>query len=192
MNHLAFKELLIEDNWNLQDWLAAIDQNPTTPEDALAFAVTASNVEDRVNKLRSLCRATISFVLGIRNIIHLREQDDARLKIMAERVNGAVANGKIAAADSFAQALMDIQQMVIETYRDALVEFENFHPRATKLIKKKKPFIVVAVDEPYFEQVYTLIKSNEEFKKRWTIGDEAAYHMLINENHARMKANEKG
>ncbi len=40
--------------------------------------------------------------------------------------------------------------------------------RAGKLLKKGKPFIVVANDEPYFTAVYLIIREAEKAKGRWT------------------------
>lgn len=50
-----------------------------------------------------------------------------------------------------------------------------FHPRAMKLIGKKKPFIVIANDEPYFIRAYMMIRDHETNKGTWTIGDEALF-----------------
>jgi hypothetical protein len=52
---------------------------------------------------------------------------------------------------------------------------KGFHPRAMKLIEKQKNFLVVAIDEPYFRQVYDLIRDNEMNKGTWTIEDENHY-----------------
>jgi hypothetical protein len=51
----------------------------------------------------------------------------------------------------------------------------NFHPRAWKLMRKHKEFIVVAYDEPYFMQVYKLIRDAELAKGTWTDVDEYNY-----------------
>lgn len=39
--------------------------------------------------------------------------------------------------------------------------------RAGKLLKKNKPFIVVARDEPYFLNVYKMIRTHEKSKGTW-------------------------
>ena len=52
--------------------------------------------------------------------------------------------------------------------RDAL----DAHPRAAKLISSGKFFLVVAIDEPYFVDVYELIRENENRKGTWTDEDE--------------------
>lgn len=54
-------------------------------------------------------------------------------------------------------------------------EFEKFHPRAVKLLRKRKAFIVIADDEPYFMRAYGLIRQNEMAKGTWTPVDEACY-----------------
>lgn len=66
----------------------------------------------------------------------------------------------------------------LQELNDALLEFEravNFHPRAWKLMEKKKNFVVVAEDEPYYMEVYTIIRTNETAKGRWTAFDEQLY-----------------
>src|SRR5574340_627276 len=35
------------------------------------------------------------------------------------------------------------------------------HPRAAKLMRNKKPFIVIAMDEPYFKKAYSMIRDEE-------------------------------
>jgi len=56
-----------------------------------------------------------------------------------------------------------------------LNEAKAFHPRAMKLIGKKKPFIVIAKDEPYFKDAYAMIRDHERSKGTWTIEDEALF-----------------
>ncbi len=53
--------------------------------------------------------------------------------------------------------------------------------RAGKLLIKKKPFIVVANDEPYFMGVYETIRENERFKGTWTSEDEDAFLTAMKE-----------
>jgi len=60
-----------------------------------------------------------------------------------------------------------------------LVRYEAFHPRAMKLIKKEKPFIVVAEDEPYFLEVYKMIRTHEKLTNRWTEKDEVAFQDAV-------------
>lgn len=54
-------------------------------------------------------------------------------------------------------------------------ELEEFHPRAMKLMRKKKNFVVVAEDEPYFIDVYKMIRSHEKEKGTWTKIDEERF-----------------
>lgn len=51
----------------------------------------------------------------------------------------------------------------------------DFHPRAAKLMRKRKNFVVVAEDEPYFVLVYELIRMFERQKKTWTANDESLF-----------------
>lgn len=64
----------------------------------------------------------------------------------------------------------------IEIYDDhEIAGYETFHPRAMKLIRKKKPFLVVAHDEPYFMHVYGIIRTHEMMSGRWNGEDEKQY-----------------
>lgn len=54
-----------------------------------------------------------------------------------------------------------------------------FHPRAAKLMRKRKPFVVVAIDEPYFRDVYDLIRDHEMLKGTWEIQDQNEYLDLL-------------
>lgn len=60
----------------------------------------------------------------------------------------------------------------------SIADLENFHPRAMKLMRKKKPFIVIAKDEPYFKMAYDQIKLEELLKGTWTKEDEHLYQEL--------------
>jgi hypothetical protein len=73
----------------------------------------------------------------------------------------------------------------IETLRVELAETqerEAFHPRAAKLARKQKPFIVVAIDESYFPTVYEMIRKFEKVAGRWTEDDENQYATLLDAN----------
>ena len=54
-------------------------------------------------------------------------------------------------------------------------ELRELYPRAFKLMDKKKYFIVVACDEPYFMDVYSMIRDNEIKIGRWDVEDEKVY-----------------
>lgn len=49
------------------------------------------------------------------------------------------------------------------------------HPRAAKLMRQEKNFIVIAEHEPYFIFVYSLIRENERHNGTWTGVDEELY-----------------
>lgn len=57
-----------------------------------------------------------------------------------------------------------------------------FHPRAAKLMQKRKNFIVIAEDETYFEQAYNLIRDGEMTKGTWTSEDENYFNDAIAKN----------
>lgn len=64
---------------------------------------------------------------------------------------------------------------------EKLIKYENIleTTRAGKLLLKDKPFVIVAIDEPYFPQVYRLIRSHELKKKRWSKYDEQCFAKLM-------------
>jgi hypothetical protein len=49
------------------------------------------------------------------------------------------------------------------------------NPRAFKLMERGQGFLVVADDEPYFMQVYFMIRHHQLDKGSWTANDEMAY-----------------
>jgi hypothetical protein len=59
-------------------------------------------------------------------------------------------------------------------YLDAALAF---HPRAAKLMGKRKNFLVVAEDEHYYADVYLQIKIAEEQAGRWTDEDERLFQL---------------
>lgn len=63
--------------------------------------------------------------------------------------------------------------------RQKLEVAKEFHPRAMSLIEKQQNFVVVANDEPYFEQVYSLIREDRLKTSRWSIEDENNYKRAI-------------
>jgi hypothetical protein len=67
---------------------------------------------------------------------------------------------------------------------ERLREANDFHPRAAKLMAKRKNFVVVAVDESYFYSVYFMIRDNEVKKGTWTEDDERRYLAAIEEYSA--------
>lgn len=90
------------------------------------------------------------------------------------------------AEKKFKDALREIEHL--KNVRDAMLKrakfaekeingFEDFHPRAVKLLRKRKNFLVIADDEPYFTLVYSLIRSSERLAGRWTDEDEKRYEI---------------
>lgn len=62
---------------------------------------------------------------------------------------------------------------------DFIEDLERFHPRAMKLMRKKKNFIVIAQDEPYFGDAYRMIRDNEIAVGRWNNDDEDAFNAAL-------------
>lgn len=80
------------------------------------------------------------------------------------------------------QGTIHNQEVVLEAYRDCYGRVlskreadKKFHPRAFKLIWKRKNFLVVAEDEPYFIGVYGMIRDHEKEIGRWNNEDEVKY-----------------
>lgn len=67
----------------------------------------------------------------------------------------------------------------LEYFREGV----KFHPRAAKLIAKRKNFVVVADDESNFELVYRLIKMEELMKGTWSDDDELLYQAAIRKSN---------
>jgi hypothetical protein len=60
-----------------------------------------------------------------------------------------------------------------------LFGLQKFHPRAMKLLLKAKNFIVIACDEPYFLDVYRIIRQHEMAKNTWSTQDENIYNQAL-------------
>jgi len=67
------------------------------------------------------------------------------------------------------------QENRINFLETEIKSFDNFHPRAMKLLRKRKNFLVIAEDEPYFLDVYREIRKHEKESGRWTEDDEKYY-----------------
>lgn len=63
----------------------------------------------------------------------------------------------------------------VDLYNSKREADKKFHPRAFKLIQKRKNFLVVAEDEPYFIMVYDEIRYREKENGGWTEEDERIY-----------------
>ena len=70
-------------------------------------------------------------------------------------------------------------------------ELEEFHPRAIKLMRKRKNFVVVACDEPYFLAVYDMIRTHEITKGTWTKADESCYIRSAEQRNEAVEAGQK-
>jgi len=66
---------------------------------------------------------------------------------------------------------------IYDRTRDEKLDYYEYllSGRAGKLLKKGKFFVVVAEDEPYFREVYNMIRENEIAIGRWTDEDEEQY-----------------
>lgn len=76
-------------------------------------------------------------------------------------------------------AAMQSRAETVERELAELREALDFHQRAAKLMLKRKKFIVVAEDEPYFIAVYNRIREHEISKRTWTNDDEKTYQKAL-------------
>ena len=76
--------------------------------------------------------------------------------------------------DAAVVEIADLRRQLVEAK-----ELEAFHPRAVKLMRKRKPFIVIAHDEPYFLKAYGLIRAHEKKIGRWSGEDEKIYQSWV-------------
>jgi hypothetical protein len=77
---------------------------------------------------------------------------------------------------------VDFLEEYITDFKKAEKKLRDLYPRAFKLIMKEKPFIVVAIDEPYFKKVYELIRSDEMKKGTWREEDECSFLFCVEQN----------
>jgi hypothetical protein len=95
--------------------------------------------------------------------------------------------------DALAQlAALTAANTRLEQERDEAQRVMEFHPRATKLIQKGKPFIVIAIDEPYFQAAYDLIRRQEKENGTWTDDDEISYFEMLSEHIAALARGQEG
>lgn len=78
----------------------------------------------------------------------------------------------------------DLVNMIFELLDrvEEIEKFESFHPRAVKLLRKKKNFVVIATDEPYYMQTYSWIRREEQRKGTWSDQDELCYRRAADEH----------
>jgi hypothetical protein len=88
---------------------------------------------------------------------------------------------------SLAEMFIEKREL-LTTAQEAL----KFNPLAEKLSLKKKPFIVVAIDEPYFKEVYDIIRKEERRKDTWNFDDEMAYVEAIKANRSALNGGKNG
>jgi len=69
--------------------------------------------------------------------------------------------------------LVELQQRTIRDLKELL------DCRAGELLRSDRTFVVVAADEPYFVEVYNMIRNHEIKKDTWTNACEAAYREAI-------------
>lgn len=82
------------------------------------------------------------------------------------------------------QAEVNQSRARAEKAEAALEEAQKFHPRAMKLIGKRKNFVVVAEDEDYYANVYLTIRIHEKAAGRWTDEDEQKFMRAWQANYA--------
>lgn len=101
---------------------------------------------------------------------------DCAIRIMTEQQTKMDAWG-IVITDACMQR--DMADAYVDELQTKLDRAKAFHPRATKLIEKEKPFLVVACDEPYYAVVYAEIRAREKRIGRWSPEDEIRFQKAI-------------
>lgn len=118
------------------------------------------------------------------DLLHKKPQDLSDLQTVV--INSVLGIASTAMAEAAAAQLAQMQDEIAalkaentlreQATRTALDECaakdELLDSRAGKLLKKRKFFLVVACDEPYFKMVYDQIKLEELLKGTWTKQDE--------------------
>lgn len=90
--------------------------------------------------------------------------------------------GKIM-SDVYRELYLDKQNQLLDLLKKAcalqeeLDGLKEFHPRAFKLMQKQKIFIVIADDEPYYFEAYSLIREHEIQKGTWSEEDERIFRV---------------
>jgi hypothetical protein len=77
------------------------------------------------------------------------------------------------------EKIRQLPRWALESFTIAATDL--LHCRAGKLLITKKPFIVVANDEPYFGVVYEMIRETEREKGTWTPECEDAFLAAMKE-----------
>lgn len=63
----------------------------------------------------------------------------------------------------------------LEELRRGIYQYEildRVYPRAFKLMRKRNFFLIVAIDEPYYEGVYWMVRAGEKEIGRWSDDDQ--------------------
>jgi hypothetical protein len=76
---------------------------------------------------------------------------------------------------SFDDDRVSILRSRLAAAEGALRDMGQFHPRALKLIQKRKNFIVISQDEPYYLACYAKIRDQEKNQGTWTEQDEVYF-----------------
>jgi hypothetical protein len=163
----------LNDDCPLFDIVFAVNAWNTRPvEDALRAEVTRLKGEyERAAQLVAEMHAAVGEVRGpTRGVVE--DVRDLRLKLQGyKNFNDYLNRQNIEVAKEIGQLRAELQQA------------RDFHPRAMKLIGKRKNFIVIAEDEPYFVDAYMEIRKHEKAKGRWTTEDERRYREAFTRWH---------
>ena len=101
--------------------------------------------------------------------------DRASLLRLLREFRAEQREDKAADLESAIVGLFDDVREELYNECDRLEETLAFHPRAAKLMRKRKNFLVVAEDETYFADVYLNIRIHERQKGTWTDEDEERF-----------------
>ena len=77
--------------------------------------------------------------------------------------------------NTWPRASIELFVREITRLNNHIAMIKSLYPLAYKLIAKKKSFIVVAIDEPYYKDVYEMIRDEEIKQDDWSDQDEEIF-----------------
>ena len=111
-----------------------------------------------------------------------REEPGRRLNVSKKRVINVLTGEVVLANDvEEVERVEDVEVVErVEKYPEIQPSVPNFlemalNPRLNKVLASGKEFLIVAETEPYYTEVFRMIRSQESKQGTWTMFDEARY-----------------
>lgn len=154
-----------------RDWEYEAELNAKERDQAEAdWHAAVEKAEYEIDRVQQREAALAEEVIALRAELEAVKDELARVK----RLRDLETTSSVQTVESLASHL-SVADATIRSLRDEAKSARAFHPRAMKLIEKRKNFVVVAEDEPYFIDVYMEIRKHEKATGRWTDEDERIY-----------------